>query len=471
MYSHPALPLILIGTEDGRVLTIFVQQSPNDDAKGDPENISEKSGETMSEKRLKMVGERILNRGHEIVLATHDQSDGGCNFLFLSDDNYMFLSDGRPVLSGSDPTDFLQVIAGLKVDNQILDLTVGQDLVMTLESEIPGEDSTGKAMVYKVNKASGDMILLNELDLPSFCSGIAFCGANRWFAVFMDDEKSVAKFELNRGGESVSKLGPSLRTEHGFGARTVFYELGDKQIIVAGCDGLVSYVDGEEVSKTIHIFHPQCGGIRKMSSARNGQVLAFDECGSVHLFKPDLTTESVVWEPNDLNRDFLGLLEQKGEEIEIRSGEDRVSWACRKAEERVAKERETYQGEIEDIEASLAAIREQVGQLLESNDHLPPEESLDRREFELNSEEKLRRVQGGREQEADLQLELRAWQMARYRTGQRLRRQVWDDLEVKGQAIQVRNVPKIIEIRVRNIWNHYSLSCVYIPAVEHLSLS
>ena len=59
------------------------------------------------------------------------------------------------------------------------------------------------------------------------------------------------------------------------------------------------------------------------------------------------------------------------------------------------------------------------------------------REFELNVEEKQRRIQRGQDKEADLRLELKAWQMARKRAGHALRRQVWDDLEVPGRAIQV----------------------------------
>jgi hypothetical protein len=34
-------------------------------------------------------------------------------------------------------------------------------------------------------------------------------------------------------------------------------------------------------------------------------------------------------------------------------------------------------------------------------------------------------------------LELKAWQLARERVGQRIRKQVWDNLEVKGRSIKV----------------------------------
>ena len=39
-------------------------------------------------------------------------------------------------------------------------------------------------------------------------------------------------------------------------------------------------------------------------------------------------------------------------------------------------------------------------------------------------------------------LELRAWQLARMKVGKRIRKQVWDDMEVKGMSIKV--VPILI---------------------------
>ena len=112
------------------------------------------------------------------------------------------------------------------------------------------------------------------------------------------------------------------------------------------------------------------------------------------------------------------------------------------------EKRRAYEGEIGDIERSLASIKEQVGELLELNEELPEEERLERSEFELNAEEKQRRAAAGQEREASLHLELRARQAARRRAGLRIRKEVWDDLEVPGRAVAglgsrvaVRNYP------------------------------
>ena len=45
----------------------------------------------------------------------------------------------------------------------------------------------------------------------------------------------------------------------------------------------------------------------------------------------------------------------------------------------------------------------------------------------------------GWDREEELMLELKAWQMARKKVGKRIRKQVWDDMEVKGMSIKVRS--------------------------------
>lgn len=107
----------------------------------------------------------------------------------------------------------------------------------------------------------------------------------------------------------------------------------------------------------------------------------------------------------------------------LRAGQEAQSWWEWRQLQLQLGERERYASEIGDIEDSLEEIKSQVSELLEANESLPESERLDRREFELNVEEKTRRLARGRDREADLQLELRAWQMARWRAGQELRKQ------------------------------------------------
>ncbi len=140
------------------------------------------------------------------------------------------------------------------------------------------------------------------------------------------------------------------------------------------------------------------------------------------------------------------LIEQEQQQLDKRVA--KTSWSERKEASDLLRDRRAYEGEIADIERSLASIKEQVGTLLVLNEELPAEERLERSEFELNSEEKQRRWLAGQEKEAGLRLELKAWQAARKKAGLNIRKEVWDDLEVPGRAIRslqgdvvVRNYP------------------------------
>ena len=87
-------------------------------------------------------------------------------------------------------------------------------------------------------------------------------------------------------------------------------------------------------------------------------------------------------------------------------------------------------------------MRARVAELLEENRKLPESERIDENEFELDVEEQQRRVNDGEDKEDDLRFELKAWQLARQKVGQKIRKKVWDDMEVKGRSIngmKVRN--------------------------------
>ena len=80
-------------------------------------------------------------------------------------------------------------------------------------------------------------------------------------------------------------------------------------------------------------------------------------------------------------------------------------------------------------------MRARVAELLEENRKLPESERIDENEFELDVDEQQRRVNDGEDKEDDLRFELKAWQLARQKVGQKIRKKVWDDMEVKGRSI------------------------------------
>ena len=89
------------------------------------------------------------------------------------------------------------------------------------------------------------------------------------------------------------------------------------------------------------------------------------------------------------------------------------------------------------LDAQLLSIKSQIDHLLDCNDEIPEDQRLGKLEFELNQDEKQRRITASLDKESNLKLELKAWQMARGKLGQQVRKQVWDDMEVQGRAIRV----------------------------------
>ena len=118
-----------------------------------------------------------------------------------------------------------------------------------------------------------------------------------------------------------------------------------------------------------------------------------------------------------------------------KSSGDLKAWSTLKAEEAVVKERIEYEERIKEIESSLLSLKSRVDHLSALNDDLPESDRLDRTEFELNTEEKQKRIQSGIQREANLHLELRAWQMARKKAALTVRKEIWDDFQVKGKSV------------------------------------
>ena len=119
-------------------------------------------------------------------------------------------------------------------------------------------------------------------------------------------------------------------------------------------------------------------------------------------------------------------------------------------------------------------MREKVAELLEENRKLPEAERMDENEFELDVEEQQRRVHEGLDREDDLRFELKAWQMARSRVGQKIRKKVWDDMDVVGRSIKGMKVtPKVCFIRKflpKSVRAKYRIFCpLEINGVENMN--
>ena len=62
--------------------------------------------------------------------------------------------------------------------------------------------------------------------------------------------------------------------------------------------------------------------------------------------------------------------------------------------------------------------------------------TISRRQFELDVEEQGRQVAEGGDKVADLKMDLRAWTLARQQVSMRVKKEVWDSMEVPGRSLQ-----------------------------------
>ena len=211
-----------------------------------------------------------------------------------------------------------------------------------------------------------------------------------------------------------------------------------------GRDGCVNIfpasLSGEEAT-VVRLFHHQRGGVKTadvlMADDNSAKVLCTDWHGSLQFFSGRGENAELMEPRKDVPAEdaFVTFLFSVAEKAAV---PDAKAWSAEKLEEETATERLNYEETIADIEASLTSMRSQVDHLLDCNDELPEKERLDRTDFELNSEEKQKRIQQGLQKEASLQLELKAWQLARKKVGLAVRREIWDDMEVKGRCIKAR---------------------------------
>lgn len=206
---------------------------------------------------------------------------------------------------------------------------------------------------------------------------------------------------------------------------------------------------GEEISSSCALFHYQRGGIKRLAVTGDcGRILAVDTCGSMQLLdvkREKLPDEEdggglVLVEPRPslaAESDQTSLLLAATSPPELTPESMEKPWSARKEKRQTELERRKHEKAIVEIGRSLGSVRGQVSALLDDNSQLPEEERLDRRDFELDSEEKFRRIHEGQDREVDLRLELKAEQWARKKMAQNIRQDVWDDMAVKGKAVQV----------------------------------
>ena len=112
-----------------------------------------------------------------------------------------------------------------------------------------------------------------------------------------------------------------------------------------------------------------------------------------------------------------------------------VSWGEKKNLEMKENERKKFEKEINTITETVESMAEQVSRLLLDNDSLPEKDQLDRKLFELDVDEQTRQIAEGEDKVADLKMDLKAWTLARQQVALKIKKDVWDKMEVAGRSL------------------------------------
>ena len=382
-----------------------------------------------------------------------------------SDDLYTAkITDTKSSTSTEDKS-YFKIKSCANLEGILLDISFVQKIVIcltctitsdeteeTTESEVT-QSAGDQITIFKVDKQVGNISIANVLNTKEMCSGICLSENAKTFSTVLHKRKRLAKFKVLEH-ERQSKLTPisTVPTEHQMDIHKIVRSKERRGILaLAGKDGYLSFqpedenaanarTNGPPNSQIIYMFHYETGGILELSiSKSNGSVLVVSKSGSIQVLQTK-TSVSKNNRPSYLDiPDPLMLELNKIPHSRPTPHPLQTSWAEKQEEERTARERQKYESQINEVTNALDELRTKVAELLEENEKLPESERIDRHEFELDVEEQQRRKNEGLDKEEDLMLELRAWQLARKKVGRKIKKEVWDDMEVKGRCISGMN--------------------------------
>ena len=361
-----------------------------------------------------------------------------------------------------DDRSYFKVKACANLEGILLDISFVQKIAICLtstvtsdESEAPKEfksemSSGDQITIFKVDKKLGSISIANVLNTKEMCSGICLSENARMFSTILHKKKRLGRFKVSET-ERQSKLTPTstMPTEHQMDMHKIVRAKDRRGFLaLAGRDGYLSFQPEEEKasngSKTgsqnaqiMYMFHHDTGGILELDIAKsNGSVLAVSKGGSIQVLQTKTTAPKNQRTPYQDISDPLMIELNKLPGLRPLPRPLQASWAEKQEEERTSRERQKYESQINEVTNALDELRTKVASLLEENEKLPEAERIDRHEFELDVEEQQKRKNEGLDKEEDLMLELRAWQLARKKVGRRIKKDVWDDMEVKGRCIK-----------------------------------
>ena len=363
----------------------------------------------------------------------------------------------------SEDKSYFKIKSSANLEGILLDTSFAQKIVICLTCTITLEDDEetkeskstqtcgDQITIFKVDKQIGSISIANVLNTKEMCSGICLTEHAKTFSTILHKRKKLAKFKVLEH-ERQSKLTPvsAIATSHEMDIYKIVRARDRRGFLaLAGRDGYLSFQPEDETpisnksqeisskSQFMYMFHYETGGIVEVSiSKSNGSVLVVSKSGAIQVLQTKINearrqVHSYRGMPSPLMTEV-----NKLSSIRISPQPSQISWAQKQEEERTAKERQKYEVQINEVTNALDELRTNVAKLLKENEKLPESERIDRHEFELDVDEQQRRKNEGLDKEEDLMLELRAWQLARKKVGRKIKKEVWDDMEVKGRCIK-----------------------------------
>ena len=125
----------------------------------------------------------------------------------------------------------------------------------------------------------------------------------------------------------------------------------------------------------------------------------------------------------------------KGSDMNQVRDDKEISWSEKKNLELKENERKKFETEINTITETVESMAVQVSRLLQDNDSLPEKDQLDRKLFELDVDEQTRQIAEGEDKVADMKMDLKAWTLARQQVSIKVKKEVWDKMEVAGRSL------------------------------------
>lgn len=426
MIPHPSLPAVIIGTMEGRMLFLTAEvPTQSIDFEDDEEAIKSKVN-------VKFVGDILIHK-NPIDMMQVDPKTLQC----------VAVSNEEGIVAIVDVKNLSKLIYldEATVEGRVLDVHLQGKTLLVLSTSGGDEDTYGDLVTYfKLDSKKKSLTIANVFNLSVPCSGIALAENGKFFFSMMYTDKHLGKFPLTEE-ELSDKVGPlsSVPSQHGLAVHMIQYtEWG--HLALLGRDGKIT-IHSTDLTGNPEMFllqHYQACGVIDAHIAVNGNILCVSGEGTLTFFQ-----RKELLETPDMDKQIIGSV-QKLKAVEVENDKSQISWSEKRTMEQKECERKKYEKEIDTITETVESMAEQVSRLLFDNDSLPEKDQLDKRQFELDVEEQGRQVAEGEDKVADLKMDLRAWTLARQQVSMKVKKEVWDKMEVPGRSLQGIMIPVVL---------------------------